>query len=154
MLSHECQVTYLGLSHASHVVCSPNFLFIIFIFSCCQGNQILQCYNAHNSYLFSIQAYNSRCEQYYKNALPEMMDVSCCEVFIVCELLLLICLFTCLCVNLYGRMHIIAMYIRTYVCTYVFVYCNIYLVVYNVCLRTTTSVQCLICYLFVLSFVN
>ena len=94
MLSHECQVTYLGLSHASHVICNPNFHPIMLIFSCCQGNQILQCYNAHNSYLFSIQAYNSRCEQYYKNSLPEMMDVSCCELFIVSELLF--CLFTCM----------------------------------------------------------
>ena len=41
-----------------------------------QGSQILQCYNAHNSYLFAIQAYNSRCEAQYKTTLPELLDVS------------------------------------------------------------------------------
>lgn len=39
-----------------------------------KGSQILQCYNAHNSYLFSIQAYNSRCETFFNSSLPEMMD--------------------------------------------------------------------------------
>ena len=41
-----------------------------------QGSQILQCYNAHNSYLFAIQAYNSRCETQYKTTFPELLDVS------------------------------------------------------------------------------
>ena len=144
MLSHECQVTHLGLSHASHVVSSPNFHPIMLIFSCCQGNQILQCYNAHNSYLFSIQAYNSRCEQYYRNSLPEMMDVSCCELFIVCELLF--CLFTCMyCMYVkFMRTHAYYCTIRTYC-----LFTVIFIWLFTMYVRTNTNVQCMICCLFV-----